>query len=60
MNVGKYLRGEDRHVGTARVINKSDELTDTKPEKNTKPKALHYGELRKISAAIAKAEGESK
>jgi hypothetical protein len=29
MNVGKYLRGEDRHVGTARVVNKGDEMSDS-------------------------------
>jgi hypothetical protein len=26
MNVGKYLRGDDRHVGSARVVNKGDEM----------------------------------
>jgi len=39
MNVGKYLRGDDRHVGTARVINKGGEVNKRKDTLNG------YGEM---------------
>jgi hypothetical protein len=52
MNVGRYLRGEDRHVGTCRITKEKKMVTKEQISQLRSKAMFHQNEVEKFRSAI--------